>query len=153
MLPSQLRKIAIGIGPGSYTGTRLGVSVGKSLAFGLRIPLIDFPSPLAFLPEQKGNFAFLMPTRAGLIFLLKGAISQTSIVHEKPAILPLQELIQKTQDTEFFIAPSAEALPPEITNKPFFKAQPNIENLCLFLLEKQPTPPENAELLYLHTPF
>ena len=41
--------IAIGTGPGSFTGTRIGAMVAKTLAFAWNIPLIPFPSPL--LPD------------------------------------------------------------------------------------------------------
>jgi tRNA threonylcarbamoyladenosine biosynthesis protein TsaB len=43
----DLDYIAVGSGPGSYTGTRIGVAVAKSLAFAIQIPLLDFSSPLA----------------------------------------------------------------------------------------------------------
>src|SRR5260221_9098468 len=55
----ELDYIAIGIGPGSYTGTRVGAIIGKSLAFGLNLPLVGFESPLAFLPDCSGTFVFL----------------------------------------------------------------------------------------------
>jgi tRNA threonylcarbamoyladenosine biosynthesis protein TsaB len=39
--PSDLNAIAIGSGPGSYTGLRIGVSFAKGLCFGRKIPLIE----------------------------------------------------------------------------------------------------------------
>lgn len=38
--PDELDAVAVGMGPGSYTGLRIGVSFAKGLCYGLNIPLI-----------------------------------------------------------------------------------------------------------------
>jgi len=40
MRPSDLRAVAVTIGPGSFTGLRVGVAMAKAMAYGLRIPTI-----------------------------------------------------------------------------------------------------------------
>lgn len=38
--PDELDAVAVGMGPGSYTGLRIGVSFAKGLCYGLNIPLV-----------------------------------------------------------------------------------------------------------------
>lgn len=45
---TDLTHIAICIGPGSFTGTRIGVMTGKTLAYGANLPLIPFNSLIPF---------------------------------------------------------------------------------------------------------
>ncbi|MDQ0232850.1 tRNA (adenosine(37)-N6)-threonylcarbamoyltransferase complex dimerization subunit type 1 TsaB [Metabacillus malikii] len=42
--PSELEKIVVATGPGSYTGVRIGVSIAKTLAWSLHIPIVGVSS-------------------------------------------------------------------------------------------------------------
>lgn len=42
--PRDLGVIGVGLGPGSYTGLRIGVTAAKTLAYALGIPLLGFDS-------------------------------------------------------------------------------------------------------------
>jgi tRNA threonylcarbamoyladenosine biosynthesis protein TsaB len=44
VLPSELRGIAVALGPGSFTGLRIGLGLAKGLALTLAIPLMGIPT-------------------------------------------------------------------------------------------------------------
>lgn len=130
----ELTAIAVGIGPGSYTGTRLGAAVAKSLAYGLQIPLIPFCSARAFIPDDAKEYVFIMPTRSGHFFFMD---------EEKKGIYPLEEI----QSAKTFIAPDPQKIP-----IPSIKATPNLSALPRFLSTQATCQPEQVELFYLHSP-
>ena len=53
---SDLDAIAIGSGPGSYTGLRIGTSTAKGLCFACGIPLIAIPTLDAMAEGMKKNY-------------------------------------------------------------------------------------------------
>ncbi|WP_175638015.1 tRNA (adenosine(37)-N6)-threonylcarbamoyltransferase complex dimerization subunit type 1 TsaB [Metabacillus schmidteae] len=44
LTPKDLEKIIVATGPGSYTGVRIGVSIAKTMAWALKIPIVGISS-------------------------------------------------------------------------------------------------------------
>ena len=53
--PNDIDLIAISIGPGSYTGLRIGVTCAKTLAYGLGKPVINVPTLDVLVENVKDN--------------------------------------------------------------------------------------------------
>lgn len=148
--PKDLDGIALGIGPGSYTGTRLGAAVAKSLAFGLEIPMKTFASPLAFLPESEGRFAYVIPARSGQLYVLTGDIKDAEIREYSISWLNPEDALPGSP--EILICSTPEKLPETIRSKPCFSPMPNLRLLSRFLRNKESSASEVIELVYLGTP-
>jgi len=68
---TELSKIVVAQGPGSYTGVRIGVTIAKTMAWSLRIPLVGVSSlaVLAAVPRYfSGYLCPLFDARRGLIY-------------------------------------------------------------------------------------
>ncbi len=74
----SIDEIIIGIGPGSYTGLRIAVMVGKMLAYTKNIPLRTVSSLYFMTSGYEGRVAALIDARRGFVF---------SEIHEGDTIL------------------------------------------------------------------
>ena len=83
----DLAYIAAGIGPGSYMGMRTAATIAQTFSFASNIPLIEFYSPLAYLPDQDGTFAFIGDGKMGQLFVFKGEKKGLVLENIKPPFL------------------------------------------------------------------
>jgi tRNA threonylcarbamoyl adenosine modification protein YeaZ len=69
----QLERIAVGLGPGSFTGLRVGIALAQGLALGLSIPVVGVPSLAALSWEgqrrcQEDWVGAVLDARRGELF-------------------------------------------------------------------------------------
>ena len=85
---SDINKIFLTIGPGSFTGVRIGLTVAKTISWGLDIPLIPI-STLEYLASSqnisKNKIRPIIDARRGNVF--------TALYNEKLDILEKEQLI------------------------------------------------------------
>lgn len=62
--PDELEAVAVGQGPGSFTGLRIGVGVGQGLAYGANCPMIGVSSLDALALQAQSNGVVLAGTDA-----------------------------------------------------------------------------------------
>lgn len=109
----ELDGIGVGVGPGSYTGIRLGVSVAQALAYSWKIPVIGVPSLNGFVPEEEGvAFAAVLDARMGGIYFRKGWKEKGGqVIYEGDCrVLPLEDAVKQLEGVSHLVTPVAGAL-------------------------------------------
>ena len=92
MKPTDLDRIAVAQGPGSYTGLRMAVATAKTLAHTLKIELVGVSSLLALVPEQaEGLVIPIMDARRNNVY---AGFYQSGQDVRPEAHLPLAEVLE-----------------------------------------------------------
>lgn len=90
-----LSGLAVSIGPGSFTGLRIGLSAAKGLVFGLDLPLVGVPTldALAFRFHQPGRRTIVaIGARQGECYL---AQYENRVLSDPYRVIPSSELGQQ----------------------------------------------------------
>ena len=92
MKPTDLDRIVVSQGPGSYTGLRMAVATAKTLAHTLKIELVGVSSLLALVPEQvEGLVIPVMDARRNNVY---AGFYQSGQSVRPEAHLPLAEVLE-----------------------------------------------------------
>lgn len=97
-------RILVGSGPGSLTGVRVGMALGRALAFALNIPYLEFCSLKTFF--TKG--AILVDARQGGIYLL---------VNENVELLSPEETEKRVKNISHLYSPNPALIEKRIARK------------------------------------
>ncbi len=108
---AHLHAIAVGVGPGLFTGMRVAASMAKGLALARSLPLISLSSLSGFISLEEGKFAAVIDARMGGAYLLLQEKKGEQILERAPAMLvPQKELLQKLEGCTAIVGPSFEKM-------------------------------------------
>lgn len=101
MEPKDIDKILVAVGPGSFTGIRIGVTVAKTFAWSLNIPIVPFSS-LELIATTNIKEDYIVPIiNARRDFVYAGIYDEHLTVIEKDKYISIEDLKNKLQDKNY----------------------------------------------------
>ncbi len=96
--PQNLDKIIVVIGPGSFTGIRIGVTIAKTIAWSLNIPIVPISGLVAMALSNPNTNTFVLPlidARRGYVYGAFYDKNMNKVVEDSH--IKLEELINKVK--------------------------------------------------------
>lgn len=124
---SNLKYIATSIGPGSFTGLRVGATICQTISYAKNRPLIGYISLKAYAPSCEGKFLSVFDAKSEGVFLLEGLLKHNEITYlSEPKLLSIDEAKKKFDIFPTIISPDT------INLLEKFKDYKNKLNICFF---------------------
>lgn len=136
--PSEIDRVVVAKGPGSYTGLRIGITTAKTLAWTLKADLVGVSS-LAHLasmvPDKKALIIPLFDARRGNVYTggykwLEGQLEEVMVDCHVSLALWLEEL-KKLEEPIYFVGDLPEVLV-QLIKEVFIEKNYEIESMPLF---------------------
>jgi tRNA threonylcarbamoyl adenosine modification protein YeaZ len=89
---AALTGLAVGQGPGSYTGLRIGIAAALGLGRGLGIPVVGVDTLQGVAQRYRGRVRVAHTTRNGLCYCASYEVGEATHTVSPPARLKLSEL-------------------------------------------------------------
>ncbi|MGZ3633327.1 MAG: tRNA (adenosine(37)-N6)-threonylcarbamoyltransferase complex dimerization subunit type 1 TsaB [Parachlamydiaceae bacterium] len=111
MTIAEMDGIGVGIGPGSYTGIRVGAIFSKSLAFGVGIPLIGISTLECFVPNSEGPFLILLDAKISGVYYAVGHYENgKGVLTTLPQVASLEKIGAIIENFSLIVTPKAKSL-------------------------------------------
>lgn len=133
----QLDRIVVGIGPGSYTGIRVGAAAAKSISYASQVSLIGICTLKCFIPVKDGPFAAIIDAKMGGAYFMKGVRSQDKILYtSEPYVCSLEHLEPHLKNIQVLVTPESSRLQPILSQWEWQETGPDPAHMNFLANEK-----------------
>ena len=144
--PKDLDKIIVVTGPGSFTGIRIGVTIAKTIAWSLNIPIVPISglTAMAISNKQDGYSMPLIDARRGFVYGALYDNNINSIVEDSHIFL--EELVKKCYDYRPITVITNNEI---VTNYNVNGYEPDILKIVTYFKNKEGLNPHMINPIYL----
>ena len=102
-LLDNLKGVFVGLGPGSYTGLRVGLTFCKTFAYAKHLPLKGVCSLNGLIPSKKGRFLAVRDAKAGGFYVRQGVNKENIDWISDPQQLSLDDFLSLAHTVDFVV--------------------------------------------------
>ena len=116
LTPADLACVAVGLGPGSFTGLRIGLTAAKVLAYVQGIPLVGLDSLEVIArnaPQDSRQVTVIVDAQRGEVFSadFRRGLPGSTLVRDRPTLIePLEAWLARITPDHFVVGPALERL-------------------------------------------
>lgn len=111
----ELQLISCGIGPGSYTGIRIGASLAQALSYAQKIPLVQFSSLEGFIPDKSGPFVAVIDAKIGGVYAFFATLQDGHVKQKSDfKLIPPDQILDVFKSSNQVVSPSIDPLKKKI---------------------------------------
>lgn len=111
--PKDLEFVAVGQGPGSYTGLRVGAASAKAIACACGIPLVGLSSLRGFVPPPDflGAYLAVIDAKIGGVYVLEAVKTKEGITFlSEERLVPFEQFVEVLERVPYIVTPCFEPL-------------------------------------------
>jgi tRNA threonylcarbamoyladenosine biosynthesis protein TsaB len=162
--PKDMKAVAVGVGPGSYTGVRVGIAFAKGLAYGLKVPIVgvcSFESMLYGYKDFCGAICTLVDAKMGGTYWAAYRWEKGNIaILKEPTVSATEDIDFEPSRNVLFLSPDIEVFMGVLKEKfegpsrtEFKEAYPDATYVAVRgtqkIIDKDTHPDEKLEPYYL----
>ncbi|MBI5273556.1 MAG: tRNA (adenosine(37)-N6)-threonylcarbamoyltransferase complex dimerization subunit type 1 TsaB [Chlamydiales bacterium] len=145
----EIDVIFIGIGPGSFTGTRVGVCIAKTIGYSLHIPMVPFCSLTCYSPTINTPFCLITDAKNKKFYAQIGEKNTQGLTFYDTPLLIEKDAVEEYAAQHPLVSPETSLLLTQDVAPASLDLSFVLKNSVDKYLHNHVTEPKEIEVLYL----